>query len=87
VTNNDEVSSTSEYVFTLGGRVVSWKSSKKTCIARSTMEYKFIVLELVGKKVEWLKNLLGDITLWGLLYKSHCIVIHKLLLELPKLMV
>ena len=33
--------STSGYVFTLGGAVVSWKSSKQTCIARSTMESKF----------------------------------------------
>ena len=30
--------STSGYVFTIGGSSVSWKSSKKTCIARSTME-------------------------------------------------
>ena len=29
---------TNGYVFTLGGAAVSWKSSKETCIARSTME-------------------------------------------------
>jgi len=28
VANNDEVSSTSGYVFTLGGGAVSWKSAK-----------------------------------------------------------
>ncbi|KAE8670806.1 hypothetical protein F3Y22_tig00112079pilonHSYRG00011 [Hibiscus syriacus] len=38
VSDNDEVSSTSGYVFTLGGAAISWKSSKQTCIARSTME-------------------------------------------------
>ena len=65
VTDNDEVSSTSGYVFTLGGGAVSWKSSKQTCIARSTMESEFIALELAGPEAEWLKNLLGDISLWG----------------------
>ena len=65
VTDNDEVSSTSGYVFTFGGGAVSWKSSKQTCIARSTMESEFIALELAGQEAEWLKNLLGDIPLWG----------------------
>ncbi|TYK15379.1 ty1-copia retrotransposon protein [Cucumis melo var. makuwa] len=38
VTDNDEVNSTSGYIFLLGGRAISWKSAKQTCIARSTME-------------------------------------------------
>jgi len=63
VTDNNEVSSTSGYVFTLRGEVVSWKSSKQTCIARSTMESEFIALELAGEEAEWSKNLLGDIPL------------------------
>ncbi|XP_030969874.1 secreted RxLR effector protein 161-like [Quercus lobata] len=37
------------YVFTLGGAAVSWKSSEQTCIARFTMESKFIALEKVGE--------------------------------------
>ncbi|KAJ9540365.1 hypothetical protein OSB04_026871 [Centaurea solstitialis] len=37
--------STSGYVFTLGSATISWKSSKKTIIARSTMESEFIALE------------------------------------------
>ncbi|KAL0359786.1 UNVERIFIED_CONTAM: Retrovirus-related Pol polyprotein from transposon TNT 1-94 [Sesamum angustifolium] len=65
VTDNHEVSSTSGYVFTLGGGAISWKSAKQTCIVRSTMESKFIVLELAGQEVEWLRNLVGDIPLWG----------------------
>ena len=48
VSDNDEVSSTSGYVFTLGGGVISWKSAEQTWIARSTMEAKFITLKLVG---------------------------------------
>ncbi|KAL0555831.1 hypothetical protein IC582_004332 [Cucumis melo] len=73
VTNNDEVNSTSGYVFLLGGGVISWKSAKQTCIARSTMESEFIALELAGQEVEWIKNLLGDVPLWGI-----CTCVHTL---------
>ncbi|XP_048497862.1 secreted RxLR effector protein 161-like [Beta vulgaris subsp. vulgaris] len=52
VSDNDEISSTNGYVFTLGGGAISWKSSKQTCIARSTMESEFIALELAGQEVE-----------------------------------
>ena len=38
ITGTKDTKSTSGYVFTLGGAAVSWKSSKQTCIARSTME-------------------------------------------------
>lgn len=65
VTDNDELSSTSGYVFTLGAGAISWKSSKQTCIARSTMESEFIALELAGQEAEWLRNLLADVPLWG----------------------
>ena len=64
VADNDEVSSTSGYVLTLGG-AISWKSAKQTCITRSTMEYEFIALELAGQESEWPKGLLTDIPLWG----------------------
>ena len=37
-----DTKSTSGYVFTLSGAVVSWKSSKKMCISIFTMESKFI---------------------------------------------
>ncbi|KAL0546135.1 hypothetical protein IC582_016041 [Cucumis melo] len=65
VTDNDEVNSTSGYVFLLGGGVISWKFAKQTCIARSTMESEFIALKLAEQEAEWIKNLLGDIPLWG----------------------
>ncbi|KAL0553831.1 hypothetical protein IC582_007735 [Cucumis melo] len=65
VTDNDEVNSTSGYVFLLECGAISWKFSKQTFIARSTMESEFIALELVGQEAEWIKNLLGDVPLWG----------------------
>ncbi|KAJ0084066.1 hypothetical protein Patl1_29352 [Pistacia atlantica] len=48
--------STSGYVFTLGGAVVSWKSFKQTVLTRSTMESEFIALDKCGEGVEWLHN-------------------------------
>ncbi|XP_074289349.1 secreted RxLR effector protein 161-like [Silene latifolia] len=54
VSRNDEMCSTSGYVFTLGGGVISWKYAKQTCIARSTMESEFIVIELAGQEADWL---------------------------------
>ncbi|XP_073121997.1 secreted RxLR effector protein 161-like [Henckelia pumila] len=53
--------STSGYVFTIGGGAVSWRSSKQTCIARSTMESEFIALDKAGEEAEWLRKFLEDI--------------------------
>ncbi|KAL2241725.1 UNVERIFIED_CONTAM: Retrovirus-related Pol polyprotein from transposon TNT 1-94 [Sesamum indicum] len=61
VTDNDEVSSTSGFVFTFRGGAISWKSAKQTYIARSTIKSEFIALELAGPEAEWLINLLGDV--------------------------
>jgi len=64
VSDKDEVSSTSGYVFTVGRGAISWKSVKQTCISRSTTESKFITLELVGQETEWFKGLLADVPPW-----------------------
>ena len=64
ITGSTESKSTSGYVFTVGGGAVSWKSSKQTCIARSTMEAEFIALDKAGEEVEWLRNFLEDIPFW-----------------------
>nr|GEV11905.1 Pol polyprotein [Tanacetum cinerariifolium] len=53
--------STSGYVFTLGGTVISWKSSKQTVIAKSTMESEFIALDKGGEEAEWLRQFVEDI--------------------------
>ncbi|KAH9768531.1 hypothetical protein KPL71_011635 [Citrus sinensis] len=56
--------STSGYVFTLAGATVSWRSSKQTVIARSTMESEFITLDKCGEEAEWLRNFLEGIPKW-----------------------
>ncbi|CAN0838583.1 Retrovirus-related Pol polyprotein from transposon TNT 1-94 [Linum grandiflorum] len=65
VTSKDDVSSTSGFVFTLGGAAISWKSTKQTCIARSTMEAEFIALDTASQEAEWLKALLCDLPMWS----------------------
>ncbi|XP_071708736.1 secreted RxLR effector protein 161-like [Rutidosis leptorrhynchoides] len=52
---------TSGYVFTLGGAAISWKSSKQTVIARSTMESEFIALNKAGEEAKWLRQFIEDI--------------------------
>ncbi|GJW85041.1 zinc finger, CCHC-type containing protein [Tanacetum coccineum] len=63
--NTKDNSSTSGWVFLLGGGAISWASKKQTCITGSTMESKFVALAAAGKEAEWLKNLLLEISLWS----------------------
>lgn len=63
VSDSDEVSSTSGFVFTLSGGAVSWKSRKQSCIAGFTMESKFFTLEIASHEAKWLRELLSDIPL------------------------
>ena len=73
ISDSNDTKSTSGYVFTLGGAEVSWKSSKQTCIARSTMESEFITLDKTGEEAEWLQNFLEDIPMWTKPVPAICI--------------
>ncbi|GJY84771.1 zinc finger, CCHC-type containing protein [Tanacetum coccineum] len=53
-------SSTSGWVFLLGGGTISWATKKQTCITGSTMESKFVALA-----AEWLRNLIHEIPIWS----------------------
>ncbi|CAM8993242.1 unnamed protein product [Rhodiola kirilowii] len=64
ITNLEDHSSTSGWVFLLGGGAISWASKKQTCITSSTMESEFIALAAAGKEAEWLRNLVHEIPLW-----------------------
>ncbi|KAK9052683.1 hypothetical protein SSX86_029313 [Deinandra increscens subsp. villosa] len=65
--------STSGYVFTLGGAAISWKSSKQTIIARSTMESEFIALDKAGEEAEWLRQFLEYVPKWPKPVTAICI--------------
>ena len=73
ISDMKDTKSTSGYVFTLGGAVISWKSSKQTCISRSTLEYEFIALDKAGEEAEWLRQFLEDIPIWPKLVLAICI--------------
>nr|GEZ68935.1 zinc finger, CCHC-type [Tanacetum cinerariifolium] len=47
----EDSSSTSRWVFLLGGGAISWSSKKQTCIGGSTMESEFVALVAAGKEV------------------------------------
>ncbi|GJT05238.1 zinc finger, CCHC-type containing protein [Tanacetum coccineum] len=64
ISKTEDKSSTSGWVFLLGGGAISWASKKQTCIAGSTMESEFMALAAAGKEAEWLKNLFLEIPLW-----------------------
>ena len=73
ISDMKDTKSTSGYVFTLSGATVSWKSSKQTCIARSTMESEFVALDKAGEEVEWLHQFLDDIPIWPKPVPAICI--------------
>nr|GEU79105.1 zinc finger, CCHC-type [Tanacetum cinerariifolium] len=60
----EDSSSTSGWVFLLGGGAISWASKKQTCITGSTIESEFVALAAAGKEAEWLRNLIHDIPIW-----------------------
>ncbi|GJZ19032.1 zinc finger, CCHC-type containing protein [Tanacetum coccineum] len=60
----EDSSSTSGWMFLLGGGAISWASKKQTCITDSTMESEFVALAAAGKEVEWLRNLVHEILIW-----------------------
>ncbi|GJZ27226.1 hypothetical protein Tco_0571479 [Tanacetum coccineum] len=65
ISNTEDNSSTSGWVFLLGGGVISWASKKQICITGSIIEYEFGALAAAGKEVERLKILLLEIPLWS----------------------
>ncbi|CAM8892812.1 unnamed protein product [Rhodiola kirilowii] len=64
ISNEEDHSSTSGWVFLLGGGAISWASKKQTCISSSIMESEFVALAAASKEAEWLKNLIHEIPLW-----------------------
>ncbi|GJZ88331.1 zinc finger, CCHC-type containing protein [Tanacetum coccineum] len=65
ISNTEDNSSTSGWVFLLGGGAISWASKKQTCITGSTTESESVALAAADKEIEWLKNLHLEILLWS----------------------
>ena len=54
--DEDDRKSTTGYIFTLAGGAISWKSSKQSVTATSTMYAEFIACYEASGQVEWLKK-------------------------------
>ncbi|GJZ97235.1 zinc finger, CCHC-type containing protein [Tanacetum coccineum] len=52
ISNTKDNSSTSGWVFLLGGGAISWDSKKQTCITSSIMEFEFMALAVAGKEAK-----------------------------------
>ncbi|GJU93926.1 zinc finger, CCHC-type containing protein [Tanacetum coccineum] len=65
ISNTKDNSSTSGWVFLLGGGEISWATKKQTYITGSTMESEFVALAAAVKEAEWLRNLILEIPLWS----------------------
>ena len=53
ITNMEDHSSTSGWLFLLGGGTISWVSKEQSCFTTSTMESEFVTLAITGKIAEW----------------------------------
>ena len=58
-----DCSSTSGYVYNLGGGAISWSSKKQTSIALSSTEAEYIAGAHTTKEVIWLRRLLTELGL------------------------
>jgi len=63
--NNDDATSISGYIFTMGGGAITWGLRKQTSVSLSSTESEYIALADAAREVMWLWNLLD-----GLGYKQ-----------------
>ena len=54
--NKNFFRSTFDYVFTLGGVTISWRSLKESYIVNSIIEVEYIIASKATKEVVWLKK-------------------------------
>ncbi|GJT17431.1 zinc finger, CCHC-type containing protein [Tanacetum coccineum] len=64
ISNTEDNSSTSGWVFLLGGGAISWASKKQTCITGSTMKYSVGSSRLLIRKLNGSKTVALEIPLW-----------------------
>ena len=65
----DDRKSTSEYVFTLAGGAISWKSSKQTVTTSSTMYTEFVACYEATGQVNWLKKFIPGLKVVDDIYR------------------
>ena len=60
------------YVFTIGGNVVSWKSTLQHIVALSTTDAEYVALTEAIKEGIWLKGITHELGINGNLVKLFC---------------
>ena len=60
------------YVFTLGGCVISWKTTLESTVALSTTEAKYITVIEIVKEAIWSMNLVSNLVLQQELIVVYC---------------
>jgi len=61
----DKRRSLTDYVFTLGGCAISWKSTLQSTVALSSTEAEYMAITKAIKEAIWLKAFLGEINSLG----------------------
>ena len=59
--NNDDLKSTTGYVFLAVGGAITWKSKKQTVIALSSTEAEYVALSEASREAVWLNNLYEEL--------------------------
>ena len=57
----DDRKSTTCFIFTLAGGAISWKSSKQSLVASSTMEAEIVACYETGAHAKWLRNFISGL--------------------------
>ena len=68
----DTSRSTSGYVMTYAGRVVSWQSRLQKTVALSTTEAEYMAVVEAGKEVLWMKDFIGELGIRQEEYRLYC---------------
>ncbi|GJR72785.1 zinc finger, CCHC-type containing protein [Tanacetum coccineum] len=89
ISNTEDNSSTSGWVFLLGGGAISWASKKQTCITGSTIESEFVALAassslLVKEALNDLKNFSLKISLWSKTFSIPFSILTMIVLYIGK---
>ncbi|GKC77339.1 zinc finger, CCHC-type containing protein [Tanacetum coccineum] len=82
ISNTEDNSSTSGWIFLLGGGAISWASKKQTCITGSTMESEFVALAVAGKEAECAATLANAYSKMYNEKSRHLGVMHNMIREL-----
>ena len=68
----DKRRSLTGYVFTLGGNLVSWKSTLQHVVALSTTEAEYIALTEAIKEAIWIKGIINELGIKSSSVKLYC---------------